>query len=68
MAGVGAGAAAGGGAEVVLVGAEAGVAAGADPVADEIEPSSRETSFGGAVFPEKNSAAVRAGSAEGAGG
>ena len=69
----GAGAAAGGGADVVFVGAgEAagagvvGIESGAEPVV--IEPSSSETSLGGAVLPEKNSAAESAGSAEGAGG
>ena len=35
---------------------------------EEIAPSSRLTSFGGAVFPEKNSPAVSAGSIDGAGG
>ncbi len=65
-AGAGAGAAAGGGAEVVLVGAGVGTEMGAEPA--EIEPSSSETSLGAAFLPEKNSAAVRAGSAEGAGG
>ena len=39
---------------------------GAEPA--EIEPSSSETSLGAAVLPEKNSAAERAGSADGAGG
>ena len=66
MTGAGAGAAAGGGAEVVLVGAGVGTEIGAEPA--EIEPSSSETSLGAAVLPEKNSAAERAGSAEGAGG
>ena len=51
---------------MVLVGAGVGTEMGAEPA--EIEPSSSETSFGAAVLPEKNSAAERAGSAEGAGG
>ena len=74
MAMTGAGAAAGGGALVVFVavgvGAKdaTGVATGAEPEAEKIEPSSSETSFGGAVLPEKNSAALSAGSADGAGG
>ena len=49
-----------------MAGAE-GVEAGAS-VAAKIAPSSSETSFGGAVLPEKNSAALSAGSADGAGG
>ena len=49
----------------------AGAAAGGSETGaapDEVTPSSSETSFGGAVLPEKNSAAESAGSAEGAGG
>ena len=54
----------------VGVGAEdaTGVATGAEPEAQKMEPSSSDTSFGGAVLPEKNSAALSAGSADGAGG
>lgn len=56
--GVGTWAGAGAGALVVLV--------GATPA--EMAPVSRSTSFGAAVLPEKNSPAVSAGSALGAGG
>ena len=61
----------GSGALAVLVGngvetAGVGGAEGGGPV--EIAPSARETRFGGAVFPEKNSPAVNAGSEEGANG
>lgn len=51
-------------------GAGAGAAGGGAPgvVPDKIAPSSRLTSFGAAVFPEKNSPAVSDGSADGAGG
>ena len=82
--GVGAGAGAGAGALVVLdnagdgtgkllavlilfviAGAEMGVYGASEA---EMAPDSRETSFGGAIFPEKNSPAVIAGSAESAGG
>lgn len=72
MCTIGAATACGGGAAVVFVGV--GAAAGVGEIemgvaaAVVIEPSSSETSFGGAVLPEKNSAAESAGSAEGAGG
>lgn len=72
VTGVCAGSGAGMGALVVLVGvgvtagAGVGTVDGAVPVV--MAPVSRLTSFGGAVLPEKNSPAVRAGSAEGAGG
>lgn len=64
--GTGAGAGAGTLAVAVLVGAGAGVEGGGTP--DEIAPVSRLTRFGGAVLPEKNSPAERAGSEDGAGG
>ncbi len=68
----GAGAAEAAHANTVLVGAgariDAGVGAEPEPEAEKTEPSSPSTSFGSGVLPEKNSAAVSAGSAEGAGG
>ena len=73
-AGTGAGAGAGADAESVFVtGGGAATCCGcggreSGAVPEEIAPSSSETSLGGAVLPAKNSAAVSAGSAEGAGG
>ena len=71
-AGAGAGAAAGdgAGADIVFVicGAEAAGGRDVGVAPAEMEPSARETSLGGAVLPEKNSAAESAGSADGAGG
>lgn len=70
MMGAGAGAGAGVGAEVVLVGVGTGAGVGIErgAVPAETAPSSRETYLGAAVLPAKNSAAVSAGSADGAGG
>ena len=73
---IGSGAGTGAGADDILVGVvDAGACAdmGVDDTAegvgpDVIAPVSRLTRLGGAIFPEKNSDAERAGSSEGAGG
>lgn len=65
-----AGAGAGAGAVLVLVatGVDVGTGMGDEEVPEKTAPFSRLTSLGGAVLPEKNSPAVKDGSADGAGG